>query len=401
MTKNAAAIPSFLVGRFLKRSSHFTAVLTILFIAAAFINLLFVASLLNGIARGTDDQVINAYVGDATIRPLAGQRAIPQVGDALAQIRRIFDVVGVSAQTIVPATLKHGPTQVSREVLAIDPADEQTVTNIARKMVAGSFLRPMDLDGIVLGIQIAGGPGVELNETSLKGAQVGDTVLLSTYGAARAFTIRGIFKTKFLTADLRAFISRDAWERLDPEARDRATMILVKAKKRGRERALVDALRRTGVKGSFSTWQDSAGIMKSITKSFVSINVTLSFVGLFITAVTIFIVVYIDVMGRRRQIGVLRALGVEAWVVRLTYMLEAAVYAIAGLVLGLAIFLGVIVPIVAAHPFSLPLCDAVLSVDNQGLIIRGVAVLAVAIASGLVPALLATRLPILDAIVDR
>lgn len=401
MTRAAAAIPSFLVRRFLERSRHFTLVLTVLFIGAAFINLLFVASLLNGIARGTDDQVVNAYVGDATIGPPEGQRAIPRVTAALALIRRLPGVVGVSAQTIVPATLEYGPTQVSREVLAVDPEDEQTVTNIAHKMVAGTFLRPHDLDGIVIGIQIAGGPGVELNETSLKGARVGETIVLSTHGAVRPFTIRGIFKTKFLTTDLRAFISRDAWDRLDPAGHDRATMILVKGGKRGEEGALVDVLRASGIHGTFSTWKDSAGIMKSITKSFVSINITLSFVGLFITAVTIFIVVYIDVMDRRRQIGVLRALGVEPWVVRVTYMLEASVYALAGLLLGLVVFFGAVVPLVAAHPFSLPLCDAVLVVDPKELVVRGAAVLAVAIIAGLVPAVLATRMAILDAIVDR
>jgi len=82
-------------------------------------------------------------------------------------------------------------------------------------------------------------------------------------------------------------------------------------------------------------------------------------------------------------------------------MLEASVYALAGLLLGLVVFFGAVVPLVAAHPFSLPLCDAVLVVDPKELVVRGAAVLAVAIIAGLVPAVLATRMAILDAIVDR
>jgi putative ABC transport system permease protein len=227
---------------------------------------------------------------------------------------------------------------------------------------------------------------------------VGEAVQLSLGGVARTFHIRGIFKTRFLTADLRAFIPRGALERLDPQARDRATTIIIRAARAGQEPELIEALRREGVAGTFGTWQDNAGIMRSVTKSFASINVLLSFVGLLIAAVTIFIVIYIDVMNRKQQIGILRALGIKAWIVRVTYMLKSAAYACSGLAIGLALFFAALVPWFRAHPFSLPICDAVLLVDARDLLLRAFAVVAVAMLSGLIPAVLATRMGILDAI---
>jgi putative ABC transport system permease protein len=227
---------------------------------------------------------------------------------------------------------------------------------------------------------------------------VGETVVLSLGGVPHPFHIRGIFRTRFLTADLRAFITRQALEHLDPSAHDRATTILVRGTRTGQEAALIAALRQSGVVGTFGTWQDNAGIMKAVTRSFVSINALLSFVGLLIAAVTIFIVVYIDVMNRKQQIGILRALGIKTWVVRATYVLKAAVYASSGVAFGLAIFLAAVVPFFATHPLSLPICDAVLLVDGRELVLRAAAVLGVAVVSGLVPAVLATRLRILDAI---
>src|SRR5262249_12629537 len=161
-----------------------------------------------------------------------GERFVEHVGRELVRINRTPGVVGASAQTIVPATLQHGNTIVAREILAVDPEREKTVTNIASKMIAGSFLRPDDPDGIVIGIQSAGGPDVELNGISFRGAAVGDTVLLSLEGADRPFRVRGIFRTKFLTTDLRAFITRRAFEQMRPEARDRATLILVRGTRR-------------------------------------------------------------------------------------------------------------------------------------------------------------------------
>lgn len=398
MRRTEAAIPLFLAARFLGRSSRFTLLLTVLLMAIAFVNLIFVASLFNGIVRGSNDQVINAYVGHVTIGPPAGRRAVEAVGEALEAVRRTPGVVGASAQTIVPAMLEYRQSAIAREILAIDPARERQVTDIASRMIAGTFLQPDDLDGIVLGIQIAGGPDVELNATSFKGARTGETVSLRLGGVVRPFRIRGIFRTKFLTTDLRAFITRRALESMDPSSRDRATTIIVRSARTGGEQALIEALRRGGVEGTFSTWEDSAGIMKTVTKSFAGINALLSFVGLLIAAITIFIVISIDVMNRKAQIGILRALGINAWIIRATYMLKSAAYAGAGLALGLLVFFLVLVPGFAARPMSLPICDAVLAVDAGDLALRAGAVIGVAVVSGLIPAILATRMRILDAI---
>jgi putative ABC transport system permease protein len=185
---------------------------------------------------------------------------------------------------------------------------------------------------------------------------------------------------------------------VNPAARDRATTIIVRAAETGHEAALIEALDRSGVDGTFGTWIENAGIMKTVTKSFASINILLSFVGLLIAAVTIFIVIYIDVMNRKQQIGILRAIGIKASLVCTTYVLKAGVYACLGLAIGLAIFFAVLVPFFAAHPVSLPICDAVLVVDVKDLLLRAVAVVAVASVSGLIPALLATRMRILTAI---
>jgi putative ABC transport system permease protein len=188
---------------------------------------------------------------------------------------------------------------------------------------------------------------------------------------------------------------------MSPAAHDRATTIIVRADRTGREGAVIESLRRSGVVGTFGTWEDNAGIMKPVTKSFASINLLLSFVGLLIAAVTIFIVIYIDVMNRRQQIGILRALGIKSWIVRATYMLKSAAYATSGLAIGLALFFAVLVPFFVAHPFSLPICDAVLVVDARDLLVRAAALLAVAVVSGLIPAVLATRMGIVDAIVSH
>jgi putative ABC transport system permease protein len=401
MSRAEAKIAFYLVTRFLRQSSRWTLGFTIFLIAIAFINLVFISSLFNGVVEGSDEQIVNAFVGHVTVGPLEGQRDIADVDREIANILRTPGVVGASAQTFVPGALRHGSITLTRQIIAVDPDRERTVTSIAARMIDGSFLRADDTDGIVVGTQIAGGPDVEQNATSFRGAHIGDAVVLTFNGTERLFTLRGVFRTRLMSTDARAFITRRALDIMSPATRDRASLIIVRDGRRGAERATIAALRRNGVVGTFGTWQENAGIMRSVTRSFVSINVLMSLVGVMIAAVTIFIVMYIDIFNRKRQIGILRAIGISPWVIRVTYVLQSTVYAIAGVIVGTTLFFAAIVPYFRANPFSLPIGDAVLVTNPADYLARAGTVIAVAIVSGLIPAVFVTRMPLLSTIVGK
>lgn len=399
MTRYESRIPFFLIWRFITRSNKWTLSLTIFLMAVAFINLVFITSLFNGIVEGSNDQIINTYVGHVAMTPPENHDTIDNVPTALDTIRNTPGIVGASAQNTVPAEMKYKNKTISREIVAINPSDEKTVTNVATKMVAGAYLSENDTNGIILGRQIAGGADVEPG--AFDNVQVGDTMTLMVRGAATDFVIRGIFDTKFMTTDSRAFITTKAYAAINPGSVDQATKIIIRIDKKGNEDKAIVALQANNVAGTFSPWQDSAGLMKSVSSSFLSINVLMTFVGFLIAAVTIFIVIYIDIMNKKRQIGILRAIGIKSWIIRLTYVLQTSVYSFAGVLIGTALFYAAIVPYFIAHPFSLPICDAVLVVNPADFIFRGEAVMLVAIASGLIPAFIVTRMKILNTILGK
>ena len=141
--------------------------------------------------------------------------------------------------------------------------------------------------------------------------------------------------------------------------------------------------------------------MQSITKSFVTINALLTVVGFIIAAVTIFIIIYVDITHRRQEIGILRALGIKSYLITSTYILQSTVYSLFGVALGTALFFGILVPYFQARPFSLPLGDVTLFISPADFASRAVAVVVVAILSGLIPAVIATRKNLLDDIMGR
>ncbi|MFH1366912.1 MAG: ABC transporter permease [Patescibacteria group bacterium] len=400
MTKYEARIPFFLMWKYLKRGNKWTLFLIIFLMAIAFINLVFITSLFNGIIRSSEDQIINTYTGHIMITPKAGQDFINNASAITEKILKTENVTGVSSQTYVSGSLEYNKIKGSWPILAIDPTQEKTVTNVAEKMTSGEYLDANDTDKIIIGRQIAGGQDVEMDAFSFKDAKVGDKVKLNLGQETRELTVKGIFYTKFIDTDQRAFITEKAWQEINPAAGDTATSIIVRLAKRDGEQAIA-RMKAAGINETFVTWEDVSGLMDTVTSSFLSINVLLTFVGTLIAATTIFIVIYIDINNKKRQIGILRAIGIKPYLIRTAYVIQTSIYSVSGVLLGSAIFFGILVPYFNHFPFVLPIGDATLVVNPADFIIRLETILWVAIAACLIPAFMVTRIKILDAIWGR
>jgi putative ABC transport system permease protein len=80
-----------------------------------------------------------------------------------------------------------------------------------------------------------------------------------------------------------------------------------------------------------------------------------------------FIVIYINVGHRKRQIGILRAIGVNRNVVLTSYLIQALLYAALGIIFG-GIILGYIIkPYFDGHPIDLPIGLVSLTIDSANI----------------------------------
>lgn len=395
-------LPFYLAWQYIRRGKKWAIVLTLFLLAAAFINLLFVSALFNGITDGSNKQVINTISGNIYITPKDGRDFITNTGDAVKKINRVAGVEGVDAQTQVQGRLKYNGITTTWQIVATNPDSAKSVLNIANNMAEGSYLNANDTDQIIIGRQIAGGEGVANDAFSFKGAKVGDKVLLITDTGAKAYTIKGVFDTKFITSDLRAFITEKSYKNLSPlNNKDVSTTIVVKTNSKYTQDEMLAKIRALNLDGNVYGWQEAAGLMKSVSESFVSINVIVSFVGVMIAAITVFIVIYIDILNKRRQIGILRAIGIRSYIIVASYVVLSAVYALGGVLVGSMIFYFGLVPYYQAHPFELPITNAVLLIKFPDYIARTEAIFWVSVFSGLVPSLIVTKAKMLDAILGK
>lgn len=394
-------LPFYLAFQYIRRGRKWTLFLTIFLMTIAFINLIFIPSLFSGIIDGSNKQIINTMTGDIYISPQDGNDYIGQKDEVLQKIKNIDGVDSASAKTLVPARLKQDNIAGSWQTFAINPNDDRNVSNISSKIISGSYLDTDDIGQIIIGRQIAGGTDVEENALSLKGAKVGEKVTLIFDGKPKDFTIKGIYNSNFVESDKRAFITEKALNQIIPSTKNKASTINIKLNGSANQDEVIGKIKNLDMNAKVYPWQESTGLMKTVSSSFASINVLLSITSVTIAAVTILIIIYVTIINKRKEIGILRAIGIRPYIIILSYVFLSAIYALAGIVTGTAVFSLILVPYFEAHPFVLPICNAVLVLDWQNYIIRAEIIFFVSLLAGFIPAVIVTRAKMLTAILGR
>ncbi len=382
-----------LMRQYIVRGRKWTLALTTLLVAVAFINLAFASSLLTGITHAIEHQVKSLMVGEIYLDAKEPGKFIANADEKVAAIKRIDGVRMADKVLSFDTLLVSGDAYTRAAVNVVDPKTFGETLDIEKHIESGAFLK--NDDEIVLGSRL-------FVRTALDGAKVGDTISMKINGKDVKVKVGGISNTKYIYADDAVYISRTLWQKISGEANSTAaTMIIVRAAngKDNEVKKALENLKYTDVR--IHDWRDAASYMDTISGSFISLDAIMLLVGVIIAAVTIFIVIYVDIINKRRQIGIQRAIGVKPRVIVFSYVLLSLFYAVCGVAAGLAIFFGGLVPFFLAHPFRLPIADVTLYVSPPQLVFRAEIVLVVAIISGAIPAIMASRMKMLDAILGR
>ena len=179
---------------------------------------------------------------------------------------------------------------------------------------------------------------------------------------------------------------------------NQASQILVKISKQGNEDAVISGLQTLGINGTFRTWQEYGGSIDSVTSSFDAIASLISGIGLVVAAIVMFIVIYINVLGRKRQIGILRAIGVKRNIIMFSYVVQAIFYAVLGVLFGGLLFGYGILPYFRAHPLDLSIGLVSLNTDPVTITVAIWGMVIAALLAGILPVLNITHQSIIKAI---
>ncbi len=389
----------FLAYKSITKGNKGTLGLTIFIMSLIFIDLVFISSLFLGINDALNNQIINTLYSNVVIEPKKDEKYISDVYSLKQKINSVPGVVGISAQYVTGAVFSFKDKSGSWSVKSINPDDAAKVNTIYNSMIDGEYLSKLDTNEIILGKEIpAGYGGISEQISSLGDVRVGDSIdVLFNNGVKRNYRVKGVFDAGFTLANSNAYISQREMESV-LGLEDKASQILIKTEDRGNEDKYVIRFLELGVKENIKPWTVYTASLAYIISSFNLISILISAIGLFVASVTIFIIIYTNTISKRRQIGILRAVGIKESIVIYSYIFQAMFIVICGTIIGLFIAFFALKPLFILHPLKTGLGFVSLSILPENVLIDSASLVIVALFAGFVPSWMAVRQTIIDAI---
>lgn len=407
----------FLAWRQIRRSSVWTTSLIIFVMLLTFLNLVVVTGILVGLVQGITDLYRLQETGDVIVSTLDTKNYIEQSPQIISFIQTLPQVEHVTARYIVNGSIEANyktrtdpnekPNESGAAIVGIDPVAENAFSGIARNVEEGSFLAPGDFDSVVVGSQLIAKysfgeiPGIR----PLKNVGPGSVVRITVNGQTREVVIKGILIDKansplssqvFMSAaQLRTLAGRDDYS---------VNQVAIRLKKGVDEVAFKDLLVRSGV-GRFAKVQTFEQAIpngvEDVKNTFAVLGNAISSVGLVVASITIFIVIFINALTRRKFIGILKGIGISPQAIEVAYLLQSMFYALVGSSIGLIILFGFLVPYISAHPINLPISNTVLVAPVGETLLRVVLLVLATLIAGYIPARMIVKKNTLDSILGR
>jgi len=394
-------VAAFMAVKSIARGNRWVFTLIVAMLALVYLNLVFAPAMLAGVVDTINNKIVNTMSGHIMIESKTEQKEIADVAALVDQIEAVDGVAAVSARSDAPADISFSGERFLTSVYSIEPDEDSQVFKISENIIEGSYLNPGDTSQILLGVQIAGSDNenLELYSVSLKSVHAGDVVTVDyPTGIKKQYTVKGIFQVELIQTDLSAFITETEYESMNPLADNTATSLHIRADDGNNLDPILTQIGslRDGIR--YRTWDEVAGVLKSMTRTFDDVIRILQVVALIVAAITIFIITYIDLVSKRKQIGIQRAIGITPSSIVLSYVLRAIIYAVVGTLVAVVIFAFIIRPIEARYPFHFPFGDILLPLDIAYLVRSMFILLGVAVVAAFLPAWRTIKIKIIDAI---
>jgi len=395
---NTIRVSFFLGYRSIRRTNIGTTILTIFIIALVLVNLIFLPAVVNGLQETIEKESRDNLYGNILIEPKGDNLYINNVNNIQKNINRLSGVIGTAPRYATGATFSYESEFLGGTIYSMSPSDEIMVSKIHNGIIAGEYLSDSDTNEILLGMDLAGEKDKEEEEPSLGGVDVGDQIKITfSNGIIKNYRVKGLFSVSEMGTDKLAFISEKEMESV-LGLEDKASLVLVKISNIGNEEEFRKLFIDIGIDDDIKIWQEKiGGVIGSITGTFGLLTFITTAVSLIIAIVIILVIVYINTVNNKKQMGILKAVGIEQRVIINSYVLQALFYGITGIILGsfFLLFLGYFF---TANPIEFPM-GAVSPIITLSLISKSAfSLIIISFLGGFLPAWKTTKQSILDLI---
>ncbi len=407
----------FLLGlRQIQRANKWTTMLIVSVMTLTFLNLIAVSGVLVGLITGAERAVRAESLGDIVLSEKDGEDTILDTETVMRELRSFPEIESLSVRFDGGGTLEANYKErrdlrgerdtASVIVTGIEPALEDEMSGLSRNVIEGEYLDADEEGYIMIGAYYIKKYAEQFGDIfeSVEGVEPGDTVRLTVGDVSKEFIVKGIVQSKVDEVSLNTYIPEREFRRLFGRTDRNADQIVIRVKPGNSEMQVKEALLASGL-GAYAKIQTfDEGKPKFITDIKNTMNLLGTFIGsigLVVASITIFIIIFINALSRRRQIGILKGIGINRKAIEIAYVLQSAFYALVGSGLGALLTYGFLVGYFEKNPIKFPFSDGILVAPVDETFIRFIVLFFITLIAGFIPAWMIIRKNTLDSILGR
>jgi putative ABC transport system permease protein len=393
----------FLAIKTILRGDKGSLILTVLIMLVVFLNLMFVDAIFKGITATMNSGKINYQYGEVIIEPEEGDKYIKNTNDVIDAIQDFYYVSSVAPHLRTGGMLKNDKYNDGRDVaefsagiIGINPQIENKSVDLKSHMIEGRYLQEGDYDKAILGSDLAGGYGSSVFPDDLEGVRTGDKITVDyDNDVTREYEIVGIYKTKNFDVDSKMIVLQDDLNSVLGTTNESSEIIVRLTDKNLSKQALADFSQINLGQYAIADWEEKLSFGQTINKSFDMIGSILRVIGSLVAGLVIFIIIFVDIVNRRKQIGILKAIGIPESAVMYSYVIRGMFYTLLGVIFGFMLMNFGVIGFFRSHPIDFPMGDMVPVIKREALRMSVILFIIAGLIGSFIPAVKEVRKKIL------
>ncbi len=385
-----------------KRGNKKTLAFIVFVLALIFMNLVFLPSMIGGLSGMFTDFMQYPY-GDIVVEPMGDNSYINNADNVLQKVRAVPDVRAVTKRLDVGASIRYKQKVVGSSITGLLPSEEYDVSQYPYIISEGEFLGDLSRNEIIIGAMLVEGYfGSEIYD-NLGGVRVGSFVNVTySNGVVRTYKVKGIMEGTFELTDLNALIHYKEIKDVFGLDESKATSVVIRVKDTADSAKVKEKIIAAGVNEPvFTSDEKSDAVLRQAMQSIDMINVVSKYVSLIIGAALILIIIYINVLHRKKEIGILKAVGISPRSIVMSYAFISMLYVSLGILAGLVLYFALMYYFTIS-PVTFYETITIIPEIQGGLIIQSIFImLGMSIIAGILPAWRVSKESILEAIWGR
>ncbi len=331
--------------------NKFRSSLVIFSIASGLTGGIFYMAFSNGMAQEQISNSINTYVSNIQIQNPKYllndeiEYRIRNVKDKISKISQLPEVKGVCSRLRLQAMIATAETGTGVYVYGVDPQTEKQVTDIHSKVYAGKYFNPKIKNPIVLGKKLA-------EKLNVKPKSKVVITLQDTEGniTSGLFRVAGIFDAhNSIFEEGNVFVRKKDLANLIEINPTEATEIAILLKHNDLTKSVANKIKQIFAQEIKSgelavrTWDEIEPMLKMINQMTMEFNMIFLMIILVAVGFGVVNTMLMSVMERKREIGVLMAIGMNRGKVFLMILLETFFLSFTGAFAGITLAAVIIV----------------------------------------------------------